>query len=102
MLRERRRRRKTHAAKVEPKPAPLLCTVPLREDYERNAELRVPVMKRVRWPMLLYLGALHALGVYWAVHVALAADTTRAATYAIGFFIYSVSGLGITAVAHRL
>ena len=59
----------------------------------------------------MYLGVLHALGVYWAVHAALGAntsraalgaDTTRSATYAFGFFMYAVGGLGITADAHRL
>ena len=102
MLRERRRRTKAHAATVEPTPAPLLCTVSPREDYDRDAEQRVLLMKRVRLPMLLYLGALHALGMYWAVHAALGADTKCAATYAFGTFMYAVGGLGITARAHRL
>ena len=61
MLRERRRRTNAHAAKVELTPAPLLCTVPPREDYDRDSEQRVPMMKRVWSPMM---GALHALGVY--------------------------------------
>ena len=102
VLRKQRRRAKAQAVKAEPTPALFLCTVPSREIYETEAELRVLLVKRVRYPMVVYLGALHALGVYWAVHVALGADTTRAATYAIGFFIYAVSGLGITADAHRL
>ena len=83
-------------------PALFLCTVPSREIYETEAELRVLLVKRVRWPMVVYLGALHALGVYWAVHVALGADTKCAATYAFRFFMYAVGGIVITAGAHRL
>ena len=50
----------------------------------------------------MYMGALQPLGVYWAMHVALGAETKCAATYAYEFFVYAVGGLGITAVAHQL
>ena len=102
MLRERRCCTKAHAAKVEPTPAPRFCNVPIHEDYKKNAELRLPLVKRVRWPMLVYLSALHALGVYWADSVALGADTNCSATYAFEFFMYAVGVLGITALAHQL
>ena len=49
--------------------------------------------------MVVYLGVLHALGVYWAVHVALVADMTRAAMYAFGFCIYAVGGLASAVVS---
>ena len=55
----------------------------------------VPLVRRVRRPVLVCLSALLALGVYWAVHAALGADTTRAATSAFGFFVYAVDGLGV-------
>lgn len=67
-----------------------------------DPELRVPMIKRLRWPMCVYLGTLHALGVYWAVRLVLGADDTRAATYVFTFFMFAAGGLGITAGAHRL
>ena len=62
----------------------------------------VPLVKRVRRPVLVCLGVRLALCVYLAVHVALGADTTRATSYAFGFFVYAVDGLGVETGAHRL
>ena len=42
--------------------------------------------------MPVYMNALHALSMYWAVYLALGADTTRVATCAFRFVIYAVGG----------
>jgi fatty-acid desaturase len=113
VLREQRRRARKQTAKAgagdsddedvpNQTPEPFVCTVPSLEDYKNDPELRVPMWKRLRWPMVVYLGGRHALAVYWVLHVALGADTTRAATYAFGFVLWALGGLGITAGAHRL
>ena len=50
------------------------------------------LVERVRWPMPAYLNALHALSMYWAVYLALGADTTLVAACSFRFVIYAVGG----------
>jgi stearoyl-CoA desaturase (delta-9 desaturase) len=52
----------------------------------------------IRWPMVIYLGGLHILGIF-AFPYLLRAHT---ATLIFAFLFYVLGGLGITVGAHRL